>query len=46
MLEAGQPHEAERLHRLKSQADAAKDRVRKTILDESQMLFHASELSP
>ena len=45
MLEAGQPHEAERLHRLKSQADAAKDRVRKTILDESQMLFHASELS-
>ncbi len=45
MLEAGQPHEAERLHRMKAQADSAKDRVRKILLDESQMLSHASELS-
>ena len=45
MLEAGQPHEAERLHRLKSQSDSAKDRIRKILLDESQMLSHAAELA-
>ncbi len=44
MLDACQPHEAERLHRLKSQGDAAKDRIRKILLDERQMLPHASEL--
>jgi enediyne biosynthesis protein E4 len=45
MLEAGQPHEAERLHRLKSQCDTAKDRIRLILMDESQMLSHASQLA-
>ena len=45
MLESGQPQEAERLHRMKAEADTAKDRIRKILLDESQMLSHAAELA-
>ncbi|WP_165220264.1 FG-GAP-like repeat-containing protein [Aquisphaera insulae] len=44
-LESGRPGEAERLHREKAEADKAKDRFRKVLLDESRLLAHAGELS-
>jgi tetratricopeptide (TPR) repeat protein len=43
--ESGKAVDAERLHRLKAQADNAKDRMRRILLDESQMLAHAAELA-
>ncbi|QEH34316.1 FG-GAP repeat protein [Aquisphaera giovannonii] len=44
-LEAGQHAEAERLHRRKAEADKARDRFRKLLLDESRLLDHAGELA-
>jgi tetratricopeptide (TPR) repeat protein len=44
-LEAGSASAAEELHRLKSRIDDARDRFRKLILDDSQLVPKADELS-
>src|SRR4051794_33760128 len=44
-VEGGDAREAERLHRLKSGIDQAKDRFRKTVLDDSILLAKAGELA-